>query len=146
MQGLLLHILEFFVDFSNYIISNLLCRCNPEENAISLTMSEEVQIHITGDNNDKENDNTMNVNSQILVEEEPLQICNLNEVFSLQEEGTIYIEAAQPVYDEISIPVLRRMYLNLKYKKYRETKGILQFTLIDVYKCLYYNYSSHFIV
>ena len=109
-------------------------------------MSEEVQIHITGDNNDKENDNTMNVNSQILVEEEPLQICNLNEVFSLQEEGTIYIEAAQPVYDEISIPVLRRIYLNLKYKKYRETKGILQFTLIDVYKCLYYNYSSHFIV
>ena len=93
-------------------------------------MSEEVQIHITGDNNDKENDNTMNVNSQILVEEEPLQICNLNEVFSLQEEGTIYIEAAQPVYDEISITSASQ---NVPQSQIQEVQGKKRYTTVYTY-------------
>ena len=63
-------------------------------------MPEEVGIHTVNDSNEKEHQNLTNVDSQPLIEEVQLQIHNLNEAFSSQNEEIIYTKTVQPVNEK----------------------------------------------
>ena len=62
-------------------------------------MSEDAGIHITNDSNE-ENHNTMNANSEPLIQEPELRTLNLDEALTFQNEDIIYTETVQPVHEK----------------------------------------------